>query len=437
VQTVWVSQVSVSPLYPLPNLCFSQGFYVRLLFISYLGWLYAKPFPQVALAFDRLRKKDILSFEATLVRTNAHQKLKLLAARPSMLVRQLSELAKTVDTDTLVSELWALDPHSVPLPLLLNAYCALGDSRDRLVINKQGKPHTVGARQSIPGSDSLQVSLAAIMINQMRGSKEWQGLKIWSDPATHSLVLPLQVRKQSDGLLNLGRGSRIPLGNGPVLRLFMYWKQSAQTTDLDLSVMQLDQRFRYLSHVGWNNYGGGQDVAHSGDITSAPLGAAEFIDIRLSNFEEGYLLPAIVHFAGEAFTALDAAYAGWMHRHEVNADYAAFDAKTVVEKVNVNQNGKTWIPFMIDLAHRELVYVDLYSKGSRTVETNQHFPAMAKALSTFVQTKPTYGLLIDLLIVANGASYGKREEADITIGTDDTCTINVLELVGEKVLTLK
>ncbi|NEO85460.1 MAG: TerD family protein [Spirulina sp. SIO3F2] len=408
----------------------------RRLWISISRWLhpgdFVKQFPRVVQVFDDLRNDRLQSFDAQVLNTPPKQSLALLQTRPSMLLRKVGWLLQQHPTETIAQILLELDEQAqnLPLPLLANVFCALKDQRDRLIINKQGKPYTIAKRVDLGDVSEVLAAVESLILTQLQGSKNWR--TVWVDPAIDKLVLPLQARKQSDGLLNLARGSRIPL-TAPVVRLFVYWHQRQHRTDLDLSVLKLDTAFKYAGQVSWNQYGKGKDIAHSGDIQSAPRGAAEFIDLRLAALKTGYLLPVVLRYAGESFTAMRACYAGWMLRQQVGGQNQAFDAKTVAEKVDVHQDGRVWIPFLLDVAAQELVCVDLYAKGENMVERNPHFSAMAAAIAHYWQTKPTFGLLAKWYVQANRATLCSKANAQVKIGLTDDCTINVLNLVGQGV----
>lgn len=405
----------------------------KALWISLSKWLhpgdFVNHFPRVASSFDDLRNNRIKSFESYIINSPIETRIENLLERPSIMLRKLTWLLKDYDASVVASSLLNLDSETLPLPLLATVYFAVKYNSNRLVINKKGRPYAIDKRTSLGNVSDVLEALDTLILTKLRGTKDWD--KVWIDPAINKLVLPLQARKQSDGSLNLARGSRIPI-NSPVVRLFVYWQESTDTTDLDLSTMRLDKNFQYAGHVGWNNYGTGKDIAHSGDIQSAPFGAAEFIDLRVSALE-GYSLPSVIRFKGEEFNDLKACYAGWMNREDVTADIQTFDAKTVAQKVNVNQNGKCWVPFMLDVAANEIVYVDLYLNGSRMIENNQHFPSLAATLASYVESRPTFGALAHWYIRANCATIVQRKDANITIGVSDDCSINVLKLVGQGV----
>lgn len=408
----------------------------KRLWISLSKWLhpgdFAKRFPAVAKAFDDLRNDRIKSFESVIINSPVQERIDYLLDRPSVLLRKLTWLLKDCPPEIVANSILSLKDNveNLPLPLLATVYCALKFDRDRVVINKKGKPYTIEKRKSLGDLSAVLEAIDTLILIKLRGRKDWD--KVWIDPAIYKLVLPLQARKQSDGLLNLARGSRIAV-NQEVIRLFVYWQESIRRTDLDLSAMKLDVNFKFAGHVGWNSYGSGQDIAHSGDIQSAPMGAAEFIDLRFAALRDSYILPSVIRYGGEGFSELKACYAGWMNRHQVSADTQTFDVKTVAEKIAVNQDGKTWIPFILDVAAKEIIYVDLYSRGQRVVEDNEHFPALAAALASYWQAKPTFGALAHWYVRANNASLVSRERATTTVGVSDDCSVNVLKLVGEGV----
>jgi hypothetical protein len=408
----------------------------KRLWISVSRWLHpgdwAKQFPAVAKAFDDLRNDRLRSFESLVINSPLAERLEHLAARPSILLRKLTWLMQSYPPETLAERILALEDQvaSLPLPLLVTTYFAVKYNGDRFIINKQGKPYVIDRRKPLGDVSAVLAGIDRLILAKLRGSKDWQ--QVWIDPAIYKLVLPLQARKQSDGLLNLARGARIAV-DAEVMRLFVYWHENSDRTDLDLSAMKLDADFKFLEYVGWSNYGTGQDVAHSGDIQSAEMGAAEFIDLRLAALKCGYILPAVLRFTGEGFSSLRACYAGWMQRQQVGADTQTFDAKTVAEKIEVNQDGKVWIPFLLDVAAREIIYVDIYLQGTRVIEGNTHFPALAAALASAGQARPTFGDLADWYVRANGATLVAREEATTTVGMTDDCSVNVLKLAGQKV----
>jgi hypothetical protein len=172
---------------------------------------------------------------------------------------------------------------------------------------------------------------------------------------------------------------------------------------------------------------------HSGDIQSAPLGAAEFIDITLSEIAPTtkYLAVQVYKYAGDAFSDMDC-HAGWMWRTTTDNNIATFDIKTVANKFDLNGKGAYAVPLMLDVKQQEIVSTDLYVnaldfyndvEGSLTDIT-----VMCAELAKFVQTRPVLGDLAAAHVVARKATIVEnKEDADISFGIKD-CTYNVSDV---------
>jgi len=251
----------------------------------------------------------------------------------------------------------------------------------------------------------------------------WQGKKCWIDPCLRKYTVPLQQRKASEGMLTLGRGTRIPLDSGKVLRLFVYWKERTRTTDLDLSLIQFDQNFNYSGHVSYRRLAA-EGIVHSGDLQSAPLGAAEFIDMELSVLRElegcRYVAPQIHRYGGDFFSVMDC-QAGWMIRDQVDATYKSFDLKTVQNKFDLNGGASYALPIVIDLQESEIIFVDLYMRGLSQRNTAE---GAVGDISIVTQEMARLGEMLpnlyDLALLHQQARGAKKveqaEDADITFG---------------------
>ena len=97
------------------------------------------------------------------------------------------------------------------------------------------------------------------------------------------------------------------------MRFFVYWKQRAQVTDYDLSVLLLDDEFLFAGQVSWTNLSV-HGAVHSGDITEAPDGATEFIDLDLGQLAARYVIPQVNVYSGEGFDAVEEVFFGFMER---------------------------------------------------------------------------------------------------------------------------
>ena len=424
---------------------------------------FASKFPSAYKAFNLLRNAKIQTYngevEEAFKAKDLDGLLELLTQRPGVFARRIHQ----------VLELASNLPHNVSMPafgtrapealqsfssvvgqvqlknlLVLHRYFStIEDSPLRTIINKRGKIRVMDNRQnrlqpSVVGA-LLGVLVAGIEAAIVESKDAWQaGSKVWIDPALRNYTVPLQQRKASDGLLTLGRGTRMPLEKGAVLRLFVWWKQAAERTDLDLSLISYDDQMNYTGHVSYTNLASG-GMQHSGDIQSAPKGAAEFIDIDLAAVRKGgsrYIATQILRYSGEHFGTCEC-HAGWMIRDKVTSNYKTFDIKTVQNKFDVTGAGSYAIPIIVDLQENEIIFVDLFMRGvdhyNRVEGAYQDISVVTKEIARMIETRPNMFDLATFHRDARGAeSTEDRDQADITFGLSD-CDYNVNEF--ERILS--
>jgi stress response protein SCP2 len=152
-------------------------------------------------------------------------------------------------------------------------------------------------------------------------SRHLHGATVVCDPAVLGAALPLSGKNQSQGLGVWPRGSVSKLAAGEWLRFFFYWKQAARRTDYDLSCLFVDEQFRSGSFISYSELRG-RYGEHSGDITDAPNGATEFINVHLDHVPKGTtVIPQLYLFNGsgsydngETFDEVEENFFGYMTR---------------------------------------------------------------------------------------------------------------------------
>jgi hypothetical protein len=164
------------------------------------------------------------------------------------------------------------------------------------------------------------------------------------DPAVLDVALPLSGKAMPDGLGVMPRGSVSPVA-GNLLRFFCYWRQRERRTDYDLSALMLDEQYGNPEHVSWRNYRAGKAeyATYSGDITEAPEGATEFIDIQLRRITRRFILPQVYIYAGEGFASAAESFFGFMLRDSAQKG-APFEARTVRMKSGLRGSGRVALP---------------------------------------------------------------------------------------------
>jgi stress response protein SCP2 len=166
---------------------------------------------------------------------------------------------------------------------------------------------------------------------------------VWVDPVMLEVALPLSGKGVSSGLGVLPRGS-VSAVEGRLLRFFMYWRQTRHETDFDLSAQLLDEEYRTVSWLDWTaltDVGG----AHSGDITDAPDGATEFIDLDLSAVRGAYIVPLVNVYSGERFGEVAESFFGFMTRDAEQAG-RPFEPRTVRMKSELRGPGRVALPLV-------------------------------------------------------------------------------------------
>lgn len=409
---------------------------------------YRRTFPSVVQSFDALRNGEIESFDAVTERLmgldRADAVLEHLATRPGVFGRKIHEVLRRFDGER-STVLAAFDgvaqKMTVKHLLVLRSYFATINARERrTVINKRGKikvlPNNANNALGRQSLEALDEHLHAALLRKLSAHDDWSDKRVWVDPALKDYTVPLQQRAASDGLITVGRGSRLPVDFSKVLRLFVYWKQASSRTDLDLSVIQFDAGFKYAGHVSYTNLAAG-GIVHSGDLQSAPHGAAEFVDITLDRVDRNvrYLAVQVYRYAGDTFAEMDC-HAGWMCRDRVDGSYASFDIKTVANKFDLNGTGGYCVPLVVDLHERCIIATDLFM-GTKAFHNNVEgshgaVAAACREIADFVHTRPTMLQLAQLHREARGAVPGDRDAADVRFGLQG-CDYNALDV--ERVLS--
>lgn len=208
----------------------------------------------------------------------------------------------------------------------------------RIFVNRSGK-HWV--TDDTRGQIHMITSLVDVI-----GDELWKRLRnrgvcrISVNPNLRGITLPLTDKNKSNGSGVFTRGSVTKVDHN-FIRFFVYWKEKNTRTDYDLSAMLWDGE-TLTTHLSWTNL---SDVggAHSGDITSAPNGASEFIDLDLRKIKWDHIIPQVHVFSGESFDEVDESFFGFMAMDN-NQKGKPFEPSLVVAKSDLNGQSRVKIP---------------------------------------------------------------------------------------------
>ena len=193
--------------------------------------------------------------------------------------------------------------------------------------------------------------------------------KVYVSEDMKNYTIPLNNENASNGLKTLSFGSKIKLEQSDdkldVLRFFTHWKNkdNGQRVDLDLSLELFDEKFHLVKTLNWMNLNLTADIRcfHSGDITSAPEGASEFIDL---NFVEArkiarYALINNILYTGGDYSAIPECFSGVMFRNGLGKKGEIFEPSTVQTKFDLTQKASALnVSLAVDLETLELIWID-------------------------------------------------------------------------------
>lgn len=347
---------------------------------------YYNVYTKAAKAFAAVRSNDsVETFNAKVEKAIAEGQVQtvvdLLVQRPGEFARRLDKVLRMSPSAAVRSlvlvKFQGVAPKVSPTVLIQtrNAFVNRKASDTRVFFPKgsiakmQVKPDT---RESIRKIEVASVvNIIDNALTQIFSDREALG-NVFVDPALKGVAVPFGLRNASKALKTLGRGSRLPLdADTGVVRFFIWWKNAENAngsywsghTDIDLSAVCLDENFGRVFDITYYNLRENGAV-HSGDITNAPEGASEFIDIdieRLRKRGARYVAMTLHSYSGHGFVDLPECFAGFMQRTDLDSG-EIYDPRTVTNKVDLTSNTQGATPFIFDLETGEAIWVDLSMK---------------------------------------------------------------------------
>ncbi|MGW1162270.1 hypothetical protein ACWD5Q_27555 [Streptomyces sp. NPDC002513] len=329
----------------------------------------------------------------------------MLKSAPGKLFRALDRLLRTAATQAERDAVMAAAEQVAPLVSgrvvlsvrehLHNRAAQTGKSR--LFVNRLGRARVVPDTRPAVGA-AERTRLIAALDTEIRRRLPAPGHLV-VDPDVLEVALPLSGRATTSGLGVLPRGSVSPV-DGELLRFFVHWKQTARRTDYDLSALTLNSDYSTRS---WLSYTSLTDVEgeHSGDITDAPDGASEFINLRLGAVRGTFIVPQVHIYTGEGFEETEESFFGFMLR-DAEQRGRPFEPRTVRMKSELRGPGRVALPLAF---HRgrdgrwRARWLHLYLKGEPSANrVEEHRVSVATLLRGVMERAPlTVRYLTDLM----------------------------------------
>lgn len=326
---------------------------------EYPQWPYAAEVFAAARGESEFRSVDSRVDALLAEKDVAEAALLLASAAPGKLFRSLDRLLRGAQTDqvrgTVVSAAAEAAPQVSGRVLLSvrehfhNRRVAGPGSRSRkqprgrsrVFVNRLGRAWVTPERRPPVAAADRDRIIAAVDAEIRRRLPDPGHLVL--GPDVLDVALPLSGKASSAGLGVLPRGS-VSRIHGELLRFFVYWKQTRHSTDFDLSAQILDADYRTVSWLSYTALSS-IDGEHSGDITNAPEGASEFINLRLGAVRGSFIVPQVNIYSGEGFEEVEESFFGFMLR-EGEQRGRPFEPRTVRMKSDLRGLGRVALPLV-------------------------------------------------------------------------------------------
>ncbi|QQC39150.1 TerD family protein [Actinomyces oris] len=353
---------------------------------------YARRFPRAAALLHQVASGDAEAgftsrLEEALARRDVEGALRLLSTRPGVFARRLNHLLRLcVDEaarERVVAEFARAAP-VVSLPVLVRLWEYFSSpGPDALPWRVVAIKAATGTKTAlIPSTRRPGPADAAVVraVEEALRQRKRLGRIAVDQGMYEGYTAPVGLHSASPGVRTAGRGTRLPLPEGETIRFFLHWRDLPEAppkaprpagpaaaedrdtrVDLDLSAFFVSEDFTRTEQIAYYNLRSTAAV-HSGDLTSAPDGAAEFIDVTLAEAlrqEWRYVVMTVHSFSHHRLSEVPKCWAGAMARGADPQSGEIFEASTVMQRLDLVSPTFNATPFVIDLAERQLIWWDL------------------------------------------------------------------------------
>ena len=325
--------------------------------------------------------------EEALARRDVEGALRLLTTRPGVFARRLNHLlrlcADEAARERVVAQFARVAPE-VSLPVLVRLWEYFSSpGPEALPWRVVAIKAATGAKTTlIPSTRRPGPADAAVVraVEEALRRRAHLGRIAVDQGLYEGYTAPVGLRSASPGMRTAGRGTRLPLPEGETIRFFLHWRDLPENpaeasgpagpaaaedrgtrVDLDLSAFFVSEDFTRTEQIAYYNLRSTAAV-HSGDLTSAPDGAAEFIDVTLAEaLRQGwrYVVMTVHSFSHHRLSEVPECWAGAMARGADPQSGEVFEASTVMQRLDLVSPTFNATPFVIDLAERRLIWWDL------------------------------------------------------------------------------
>ncbi len=409
----------------------------------------AKRYPQTGDAFKRLRNGlRLITFGSETERFikggDTAAAAGFLAARPGVLGRRLDHLLR-LDPESGSSVVGIFDAEasrmSTPLLLQIRQHFLnrITGNTVRLAFPKGNTARAyVLPPLAAEVSPTLCTQAAAICQKHLKNKFAERGPlgKVYIDPELRNYMVPFAMRSASRSLRTVARGSRLSLpAYSGTLRLFLWWQNGTNRTDIDLSAVMYDSNFAPVGEIAYyqlKHLG----ACHSGDIVDAPNGASEFIDLPIQELLQKkirYIAMTVICYTREPFYELPECFAGWMARQAPGSG-EIYEPRTVQDRLDLTSDKRIAIPTVFDLERGEAIWLDLALTKRPGAQANvaENSASISKVLQAMVEMKrPNLYDLFLLHATSRGKLIETPEAADVVLSVAKGTPYRLEEILAD------
>lgn len=272
----------------------------------------------------------------------------------------------------------------------------------------------------------LMYILEKVLINNYKNKPTFsKNDVVYIDESAFDITLPKSLDESSSEGIVLGKGSKVKINmtNESVLRLFLHWKGDL---DVDLHGVVLDDKFNNIDSCSF--YSTSSDwYQHSGDIRSAPNGAAEYIDFDISKAPKNarYIMLTASSYSNVPFKDIDDCFVGYMVMDEMTRNCTIpFQPKLVEHKFKLSGNSTSMYLVLFDIKYNKLIWVEV-------AEYNNVYGDVKSTMENL--TKKSNFSVSDLIKLHVNACDAKltlnKNEATVCVGIgEDIDPLNFVEI---------
>ena len=408
---------------------------------------YTIKYPYIAKLANMLRNDEYTTYYGKLeqVKDNQVEFIKLLKTRPGEFARRLDMIIRNqnFDLEYTLSQFKEV-ANKVSTTLLIGLWeffknRELYPTRIFKINGRYGSffKEVIDLREHVDSSvvDRVIQTIEEVLKN-VYSNYDFVG-KVYIDENIKPYCLPINNRNASSQNKTLTFGTRVKLDeeDGNYLRFFTHFKNFKGRNgrvDVDLSIEFVDETLTKGFSLSWHNMGGGRkfDSYHSGDITSAPEGASEFVDLDYKKARK-YARYAIVTnsvFTGQDFADIPECFSGVMFMPEKGKKGVVYNSEFVKYKFDLTQRGSNQsIAFAVDLETLELIWIDSPMSYDYDCIVASECPGVVMSLKNALKTHMS---LYDFFMLHSNhfTLVDNKEEADVIISDSEDATLKPFDV---------